>query len=271
MCGDGIDNNANGKADCADPACAGQASCTESQCTDKLDNDGDGATDCKDSDCAKNAACVETACGDGQDNDGDGATDCGDVDCGTALVCSATAKVLAQDALVCGGSTAAWTLSSNSTSVLWALDQTPATPAGCALNYNNGKDYASGNNAVAGSAQWTAALDTAGLSAAAVQVKLWLDVENQANSGIYDSLYVQVSADNWANCCQANQSCGNNNCSNGNNATLQVPRLPLKTWRDITLDVPKGLLGKPLKVRLKFDTGDGQFNAFAGPFVAVSR
>ena len=268
ICGDGIDNNANGKADCADPACAGQASCTESQCTDKLDNDGDGAIDCKDSDCAKNAACMETACGDGQDNDGDGATDCGDVDCGTALVCSATAKVLAQDALVCGGSTAAWTLSSNSTSVVWALDQTPATPAGCALNYNNGKDYASGNNAVAGSAQWTAALDTAGLSAAAVQFKLWLDVENEANSGIYDSLYVQVSADNWANCCQANQSCGNNNCSNGNNATLQVPRLPLKTWRDITLDVPKGLLGKPLKVRLKFDTGDGQFNAFAGPFVS---
>jgi hypothetical protein len=268
ICGDGIDNNANGKADCADPACAGQASCTESQCTDKLDNDGDAAIDCKDSDCAKNAACVETACGDGQDNDGDGATDCGDVDCGTALVCSATAKVLAQDPLVCGGSTAAWTLSSNSTSVVWALDQTPATPAGCALNYNNGKDYTSGNNAVAGSAQWTAALDTAGLSAAAVQFKLWLDVENEANSGSFDSLYVQVSADNWANCCQANQSCGNNNCSNGNNATLQVPRLPLKTWRDITLDVPKGLLGKPLKVRLKFDSGDGQFNAFAGPFVS---
>lgn len=276
ICGDGIDNNANGKADCADLACTGQASCTETLCGDGQDNDKDGSTDCKDSDCAKAANCTETACTDGLDNDQDGAADCGDKDCAAVLQCSALAKVLAADAILCAsggapGSAANWTLSSSSSSVLWAFDQTPDVVGSCTLNFNNGKDYVPGSNGtVAGTAQWAKAVETTGLQSAAVQFKLWLDVENTDNSGPYDNLYVQVSSDEFKGCCAANQSCGQNStCNSANTAVYTVPRLPLKTWRTVSYDIPKALVGKSLKVRLKFDSVDGQFNNFAGPFVSA--
>ncbi len=67
-------------------ACACAAPTTETNCTDKLDDDKDGKTDCADSDCAKNAACqvsanickpdYELACGgsDFYNNGGPGST-----------------------------------------------------------------------------------------------------------------------------------------------------------------------------------------------------
>ena len=70
------------------------ASSTETNCTDGLDNDGDGKIDCADSDCAANPACVtgtkETSCKDGLDNDSDGKTDCSDSDCTADAACQST-------------------------------------------------------------------------------------------------------------------------------------------------------------------------------------
>jgi hypothetical protein len=100
-CTDGIDNDCNGKADCADISCA-NVSCGEGcecrsgakrelLCQDGLDNDGDAQADCADPDCAGTscgAGCVcgsgrkqETECADQTDNEGDGRIDCADNDC----------------------------------------------------------------------------------------------------------------------------------------------------------------------------------------------
>jgi hypothetical protein len=113
-CNDGIDNDCNGKPDCADPACGTHickangyicmgvvCACTgnggtpqpggETSCTDGFDNDCNGAADCADPMCAGTSCgpgcnCAmgkksETACTDGMDNDGDGVSDCMDSDC----------------------------------------------------------------------------------------------------------------------------------------------------------------------------------------------
>src|SRR5262249_20594490 len=65
----------------------------ESSCTDGIDNDGDGKIDCADSDCepklkllngifyCPNGCDCPEACADGIDNDRDGKTDCADPDC----------------------------------------------------------------------------------------------------------------------------------------------------------------------------------------------
>ena len=66
-------------------------------CTDALDNDCDGRIDCADNDCALDAACTggctpdarseRKGCGDGIDNDCDGLTDCQDRDCRRNRLC----------------------------------------------------------------------------------------------------------------------------------------------------------------------------------------
>jgi len=59
----------------------------EVACFDGLDEDADGLIDCADPDCL--IACDEGAnCGDGIDNDGDGLVDCADGDCAGSGVCS---------------------------------------------------------------------------------------------------------------------------------------------------------------------------------------
>lgn len=83
VCDNGVDDNADGQIDCADPECNEHESCREN-CTDQVDNDGNGLVDCDDPDCQNNPAhpeCGETFCDDGQDNDGDGQSDCADADC----------------------------------------------------------------------------------------------------------------------------------------------------------------------------------------------
>ena len=86
-CKDSVDNDGDGKTDCADEECA--AFCptpenTDAACKDTLDNDQDGKTDSADEDCA--AFCptpenTDAACKDTVDNDQDGKTDCQDEDC----------------------------------------------------------------------------------------------------------------------------------------------------------------------------------------------
>ena len=79
-CFDGLDDDADGMADCLDPDCA--VPCDESlNCADGVDNDGDLLTDCEDDDCAGDNDCDESLnCADGLDNDLDGLTDCADLD-----------------------------------------------------------------------------------------------------------------------------------------------------------------------------------------------
>ena len=73
-CSDGIDNDQNGHADCADFSCsrskdiAVRQACQESlavieadadvRCNDGKDNDGDGFVDCEDWDCSSNPVVI---------------------------------------------------------------------------------------------------------------------------------------------------------------------------------------------------------------------
>lgn len=99
-CTDRIDNDRDGRTDCADTDCAGNVACivpaTETNCTDRIDNDRDGAVDCADSNCAGTAACAvptsETSCTDVVDNDRDGAIDCADPDCDADPACALPAS-----------------------------------------------------------------------------------------------------------------------------------------------------------------------------------
>jgi len=66
-CADGLDDDADGLADCADEDCLGVSGCEyaeEVSCADGNDNDGDGDTDCDDRDCWCDAACglAEAGC-----------------------------------------------------------------------------------------------------------------------------------------------------------------------------------------------------------------
>jgi hypothetical protein len=89
VCDDGIDNNANGLVDCAEPACATETACLPpEQCTGGVDEDLDGAIDCADADCANVLPCGPEICDDGIDNDNDGQLDCMDFDdCNMASAC----------------------------------------------------------------------------------------------------------------------------------------------------------------------------------------
>lgn len=113
-CANGTDDDCDGKADCLDSSCAGQAcgpskvcqgaACicamgqpSEVSCADKADNDCDGQVDCADADCGGRAcspsggacqggACVcqlsaEADCKNGADDDCNGAADCADLAC----------------------------------------------------------------------------------------------------------------------------------------------------------------------------------------------
>ena len=91
VCDDGVDNDADGKLDCADSECAAFPVCIE-VCNDQKDNDLDGATDCKDTQCVATPFCSElangaNACGDGLDNDGNGLSDCYDGTCLASAAC----------------------------------------------------------------------------------------------------------------------------------------------------------------------------------------
>jgi hypothetical protein len=68
-------------------------------CVGGLDEDEDGLTDCADPDCARDPHCAETDCGDGLDDDGDGPIDCADADCALDPLCY---ECVAEAALACG-------------------------------------------------------------------------------------------------------------------------------------------------------------------------
>ncbi|MBI4955641.1 MAG: hypothetical protein HY908_26720 [Myxococcales bacterium] len=66
-CADGVDHDADGATDCADPDCFASPDCAgqvELDCANGLDDDGDGPADCADPDCAADPSCGPgTTCG----------------------------------------------------------------------------------------------------------------------------------------------------------------------------------------------------------------
>lgn len=95
----------------ADGGCAcggngGTPQATETSCGDGHDNDCDGKTDCADSDCH-----CETNCSDGVDNDSNGQTDCADSNClhqscttdGGHVCCGTSCVDLTTSESNCGG------------------------------------------------------------------------------------------------------------------------------------------------------------------------
>ncbi|MGA9521565.1 MAG: hypothetical protein WBV82_08885, partial [Myxococcaceae bacterium] len=96
-CDNGVDDNGDGKADCADPKCFKHVSCVMGGvelCGNDVDDDHDLAVDCDDADCGNAPLCnapgnesSDAACSDGQDNDGDQLVDCEDPSCATTQAC----------------------------------------------------------------------------------------------------------------------------------------------------------------------------------------
>ncbi|HEY5310533.1 MAG TPA: hypothetical protein VIK97_18595, partial [Casimicrobiaceae bacterium] len=93
-CDNGIDDDGNGLIDCKDPACFGDKACTvpgKEICNNNLDDDDDGLIDCADPDCTKDPSCVvspgKEICDNGKDDNGDGLIDCTDPQCKTFPVC----------------------------------------------------------------------------------------------------------------------------------------------------------------------------------------
>jgi len=93
ICGNGIDDDCNGLADCFDPSCASQTSCIDHKketCDNGVDDDGNGLVDCKDPACFGDKACVvpgREICNNDLDDDADGLVDCADPDCARDPTC----------------------------------------------------------------------------------------------------------------------------------------------------------------------------------------
>lgn len=122
ICGDGLDNDCDGAADCDDPSCnnvvcsttnkrcsANMCICTggggsletsETICNDGKDNDCDGLTDCDDPSCA-NKRCAVTGPSKGMCCAGRGCVDIStEIDCsGCGLECPATQRCVLTDAV----------------------------------------------------------------------------------------------------------------------------------------------------------------------------
>jgi hypothetical protein len=87
ICGNGIDDDCNGLADCFDSACKNLPSCIDHKkeiCNNGIDDDGNGLIDCKDPACLGDPACFvpgHEICNNGLDDDDDGLVDCKDPDC----------------------------------------------------------------------------------------------------------------------------------------------------------------------------------------------
>ena len=97
---DGAPGSPNDGIDFDDITVTGDCDTTpESNCTDTLDNDNDGKTDCADSNCAAVASCKEAGnCADTKDNDVDGKIDCADSDCALDVACQVGGRFFRGDA-----------------------------------------------------------------------------------------------------------------------------------------------------------------------------
>ena len=95
ICDNGLDDDGDGFADCADSDCAAEERCMPKveDCDNGTDDDGDGDAEREDANCSQDAHCMpEAVCNDGLDDDGDGNIDCDDGDCDAAASCNPESK-----------------------------------------------------------------------------------------------------------------------------------------------------------------------------------
>ena len=241
LCGNGLDDNFNGLTDCADAACKSLNLCVE-VCNDAKDNDADGATDCTDTDCSTSLACVKPLYRWGFD--------------------------------ICTNDGWSYTPSPGG-NISWAVDATPdigPLPYGaCTLNFNNGKNYCTGancqgNSSASGRATLNQPFDLPAGKKITLSASVYLAVEdaNSANGAAYDNTWLEISSNGFA-CAQAA------NCPSQNNPytaviSYQLPRDQPKTWVLRQVDV-SSMAGKTATLRVRFDSGDPQYNDFPGPFL----
>ena len=103
ICNNGVDDNCNNLADCADPGCFGDPRCAplgQEVCNNNLDDDADGRIDCADPDCMNSLSCRPTMgteiCDNRVDDNRNNLVDCADPQCTTfpgCLAVSCTADV----------------------------------------------------------------------------------------------------------------------------------------------------------------------------------
>ena len=93
-CTNGIDDDCNGRTDCADPACFGDRACIvigREVCNNGIDDNDNGLIDCADPDCLNSPACRPgmgpEICDNGIDDNGDRLIDCSDPQCVKAPNC----------------------------------------------------------------------------------------------------------------------------------------------------------------------------------------
>ena len=103
ICNNGVDDNCNNLADCADPGCFGDPRCAplgQEICNNNLDDDADGRIDCADPDCMSSLSCRPTMgmeiCDNRVDDNSNNLVDCADPQCTMfpgCLAASCTADV----------------------------------------------------------------------------------------------------------------------------------------------------------------------------------
>ncbi len=134
----------------------------------------------------------------------------------------------------------------------WHVDGTPAAvvpPTGtCSLNFNNGKDYVNGTQAVAGIAATAAVLKLPAGKSVRLRFASYHDTET---SNDYDRRWVEVSSDGFKTAVVGRQ------LDNGAKA---------KTWSTELLDLGP-LAGKTVALRFRFDSVDSYANDHLGWFV----
>lgn len=84
ICGNGLDDNGDGKSDCLDPTCFAEPLCVLAleNCVNQLDDDRNGFTDCADPACLTDINCLRIEnCDNGEDDNGNSKVDCADPDC----------------------------------------------------------------------------------------------------------------------------------------------------------------------------------------------
>ena len=91
-CIDGLDNDLDGRSDCADSDCAAAGACQTGPeiCGNNFDDDRNGVADCADAACRGVDPCNGEDCLDGTDNDRDGLVDCDDSQCAGDTACDFT-------------------------------------------------------------------------------------------------------------------------------------------------------------------------------------
>ncbi len=244
---------ASGSCDDDDP-CTTKDSCAKGFCAGE-------AKSCDDSDPCTSDTCAITggACTHVADtcDDGDSCTidSCnkasGACSHSADSACAAAAKLPYTQPFDCGGKHS-WALTGTSGGPTWAVDATPAVPVpytgACALNFNNGKDFAcpAGATKVEGTATspW---LDATAAQTTYMRLRFRLAGSWESNND--DEFYVEGTTDGtvWQKIWDA---------SNTNTTSWQYPQLGLGQY-----------LGTKFRLRFRFFSADCTDNGGTGPFI----